>query len=649
MKRTASALAVCMVLTATWTAAAQRLTVSGTEILCNGSRIWLNAVNTPWNSWNDFGGNYNSSWWDAEFAQIKAAGGNATRIWINCNGDGSIAISADGTVSGASSKHWSDLDDLFALAREHEIYVMATLLSFDHTTSPNTKHMSWRAMYGSNATVSSFIDTYVVPFVNRYKDNPYLAMIEPCNEIEWVHVTPERGGIAWARLQYYVARVAAAVHNNSDVLVTQGCNVKWQSDIGPACEGNFFSDANLKAQYDNAGSYLDIYSPHWYDWVRQHHGDPFADKTPADYGLDDKPCILGECPANGSWVVYRNAFDNGYEGVFAWTSNGVDGNGSLESGLDAKLQSMATAYPDLITPSVEPQTGPFTMTVTQPTCGTVTVSPEKAEYASGDTVTVTAQPDGEYTFQRWSGDASGSANPLTIVMTRNMTISAVFGRAGELLTNGTFDNGTAGWSLGQGPGYGNSAATASVSGGAYQVAITNAGSDVWHVQVVQGGLALEAGRTYTLSFDISAAAERTIFVAVGEAEGEYRKFAQETITIGPSIQTHSMTFTPDVTVTNARVELNLGLSAEDITLDNVSLMATGTLVARYRNGIRISARSTRTRAAYDLRGRMFVHASGQHGRMAWQNVFGRAATGQNEFATGLRVQATHDNRSVRNR
>ncbi|MBD3241969.1 MAG: cellulase (glycosyl hydrolase family 5), partial [Chitinivibrionales bacterium] len=264
MHRRGSLLVIGLVLTAVWATNAQRLTVSGTEILCNGSRIWLNAANTPWNNWNDFGGSYNSSWWDAEFAQIKAAGGNATRIWINCNGDCAISIGSDGTVSGASSKHWSDLDDLFALARQHEIYVMATLISFDHTTSPNTNYLSWRAMYNSDAAVSSFVDNYVTPFVNRYKSNPYLAMVEPCNEIEWVHETPERGDIAWSRLQYYLARVAAAVHEHSDVLVTQGCSVKWQSDIAPACEGNFFSDANLRAQYDNTGAYLDIYSPHWY-------------------------------------------------------------------------------------------------------------------------------------------------------------------------------------------------------------------------------------------------------------------------------------------------------------------------------------------------------------------------------------------------
>jgi len=55
---------------------AQRVSVSGTKFLVNGKEIVMNGANTPWNKWNDFGGDYTSSWWDAEFNKIKNAGGN---------------------------------------------------------------------------------------------------------------------------------------------------------------------------------------------------------------------------------------------------------------------------------------------------------------------------------------------------------------------------------------------------------------------------------------------------------------------------------------------------------------------------------------------------------------------------------------------
>jgi hypothetical protein len=81
---------------------AQRITVSGNKFQIDGKEIFMNGANTPWNNWNDFGGNYKSSWWDAEFNRIKKSGGNSTRIWISCSGEVGLIISADGTVSGAS-------------------------------------------------------------------------------------------------------------------------------------------------------------------------------------------------------------------------------------------------------------------------------------------------------------------------------------------------------------------------------------------------------------------------------------------------------------------------------------------------------------------------------------------------------------------
>jgi uncharacterized repeat protein (TIGR02543 family) len=47
-------------------------------------------------------------------------------------------------------------------------------------------------------------------------------------------------------------------------------------------------------------------------------------------------------------------------------------------------------------------------------------------YSSGTTVSITATANPGYTFTSWSGDASGSTNPLNVVMTSNKTITANF-------------------------------------------------------------------------------------------------------------------------------------------------------------------------------------------------------------------------------
>ncbi len=58
--------------------------------------------------------------------------------------------------------------------------------------------------------------------------------------------------------------------------------------------------------------------------------------------------------------------------------------------------------------------------------GSVARSPSQSTYPNNQTVTLTATPAEGYTFTGWSGSLSGSANPATITMTDNKTITANF-------------------------------------------------------------------------------------------------------------------------------------------------------------------------------------------------------------------------------
>lgn len=56
--------------------------------------------------------------------------------------------------------------------------------------------------------------------------------------------------------------------------------------------------------------------------------------------------------------------------------------------------------------------------------GTVVINPNQATYAYGSSVQLTVTANTGFTFTSWSGDATGTNTPLTVVMTGNKTITA---------------------------------------------------------------------------------------------------------------------------------------------------------------------------------------------------------------------------------
>lgn len=69
---------------------------------------------------------------------------------------------------------------------------------------------------------------------------------------------------------------------------------------------------------------------------------------------------------------------------------------------------------------------PFTLTVEIAGNGSVDIDPEKDEYKWKEEVELTAIPDEGEDFIKWSGDVDTTENPITITMTKDMTVIAVF-------------------------------------------------------------------------------------------------------------------------------------------------------------------------------------------------------------------------------
>jgi hypothetical protein len=221
-------------------------------------------------------------------------------------------------------------------------------------------------MLKNDDAAQSFVDNYTIPFVNRYKNNPWLWSIDLCNEPDWVFENPECGKLQWERISYLFAVSAAAIHENSKILVTVGLSFPKYHVDGEGYEGNKISDAFLQKLYPNKNAYMDFWSPHYYDWVGSNYGVPFYlnpySAKPAGWGLDkSKPALIGECMALGSKgrtpgtanntiiTDYENAYLNGWQGVMPWTSNGVDRCGNLDN-MGPATRYMLEKYRDIIFP-----------------------------------------------------------------------------------------------------------------------------------------------------------------------------------------------------------------------------------------------------------------------------------------------------------
>lgn len=333
----------------------ERISISGNKFIKNGEEFFFVGANTPWDSWNDFGGDYNEEFWEQECERLHKSGLNSTRIWISCDNLGQPYIDSLGNTHAATQAFWNNMDHLMQHAQKWNIYIMATITSFDHFDSLKSNFESWRTMIQSEEKINRYIDTFLIPLVTRYESNPYFFSIDVCNEPEWIHENKQYGALAWEPLQMFAGKCAAAIHaGQSPVLVSIGSTAtKWAST---KYEGNVWSDELLKKIAKDELAYMDYWHIHYYQWINESFSNPF--KTSAEeYNLHDKPCVIGETPGLNSIYgfpitykeIYELPYKLGYAGVFPWTSNsaGIGNFGSLDTFGEGALQ-FAKSYPKLV-------------------------------------------------------------------------------------------------------------------------------------------------------------------------------------------------------------------------------------------------------------------------------------------------------------
>jgi len=93
-------------------------------------------------------------------------------------------------------------------------------------------------------------------------------------------------------------------------------------------------------------------------------------------------------------------------------------NATKTKGLDRGNQNTEVHF--------DPPISEWTLTTSVVGSGTINRNPNQATYPDGTTVTLTAIPSAGWTFDHWSGDLGGSANPDTILMDSDKSVTAHF-------------------------------------------------------------------------------------------------------------------------------------------------------------------------------------------------------------------------------
>lgn len=218
---------------------------------------------------------------------------------------------------------------------------------------------------------------------------------------------------------------------------------------------------------------------------------------------------------------------------------------------------------------LESSSGPHSLNVEPANGGSVDVSPKQESYTDGSQVTLTAKPDPDFVFDKWLH--LSAANPLKLDMVKSWTITPLFRKKNELLTNGDFTQGLKSW--------GNlylynaqTKGTASVTSGLYTMNVTAPGTAGWHIVDQQLQLHFLQNSTYKVTFDAWADNPNAMDVFVSKNYGDYSGYYSTVKNITQTRQSFSWTFTMNYpTDMNCRFGFGFGKFTGKIYLDNVSI------------------------------------------------------------------------------
>jgi len=145
----------------------------------------------------------------------------------------------------------------------------------------------------------------------------------------------------------------------------------------------------------------------------------------------------------------------------------------------------------------------------------------------------------------------------------------------EIITNGDFSNGINNWTLYKNGTDGNLSIQPN---GFLKIDVTTTGSSDWKLALRQADLLLEQGKTYNITYDAYADANRTGSIILSRTDGTQYAYIDQNYTTTPTSYAHQFTMN-DVTDAATNFNLNVGATNINVYIDNISISEVGCVAA----------------------------------------------------------------------
>ena len=309
---------------------------AGVDLGC-GPRF-LYGINYAWlNFGGDFGGNLgyqqggvveHAAEHEANLALMRDHEIRFVRWWLfpDFRGDG-VVFSADGVPVRLNDDAVADVLKALELAARTDVHLMLTLFSFDGFRPSGTQGGQWthslQPLVVDEESRAALLEQVVRPIAAAVEASPYrdrMPAWDVINEPEWaMHGTNDLGDEPYTPTE----GLASVSHDEMELFLSEVIGVlREESSAQVTVGGSAMKWRNAWTRLE-----LDFYQFHIYDWINRWW--PY-DQSPDEYGVGDKPVVMGEFPPHGlsnGDIPYSTLLEswngNGYAGALSWDFNSL--------------------------------------------------------------------------------------------------------------------------------------------------------------------------------------------------------------------------------------------------------------------------------------------------------------------------------------